>query len=35
LVVEFKDHPAGLAPDGRKSTVRYCTAEFDFRLVRS
>ena len=35
LVVGFKDHPAGPAPDGRKSTVPFCTAEFDFRLVRS
>ena len=35
LVVEFRDHPAGLAPDGKKSAAPFCTAEFDFRLVRS
>src|SRR5579859_1149753 len=35
LVVAFKDQPAGPAPDGRKSAVPFCTAEFDFRLVRS
>jgi hydroxyquinol 1,2-dioxygenase len=35
LVVEFKNHPAGPAPDGRKSAVPFCTAEFDFKLVRS
>ncbi len=35
LVVEFKDHPAGPAPDGKKSAVPFCTAQFDFRLVRS
>lgn len=35
LVVNFKPRPAGLAPDGKKSVVPFCTAEFDFRLVRS
>ena len=35
LVVNFKPRPAGLAPDGQKSAVPFCTAEFDFRLVRS
>ena len=35
LVVAFKPHPAGPAPDGKKSLVPFCTAEFDFRLVRS
>ena len=35
LVVDFKDHSAGPTPDGKKSTVPFCTAEFEFRLVRS
>jgi hydroxyquinol 1,2-dioxygenase len=35
LVVDFKDHPAGPTPDGKKSAAPFCTAEFDFRLVRS
>jgi hydroxyquinol 1,2-dioxygenase len=35
LVVEFKDHPAGPTPDGKKSAKPFCTAEFDFKLVRS
>lgn len=35
LVVDFKDHPAGPTPDGKKSAVSFFTAEFDFRLVRS
>jgi hydroxyquinol 1,2-dioxygenase len=35
LVVDFKDHPAGPAPDGRKSAAPFCTAEFDFKLVRA
>jgi hydroxyquinol 1,2-dioxygenase len=35
LVVDFRDHPAGPTPDGRESAVPFCTAEFDFRLVRS
>ncbi|MBI3527367.1 MAG: intradiol ring-cleavage dioxygenase [Betaproteobacteria bacterium] len=35
LVVDFKDHPAGPTPDGKKSSAPFCTAEFDFRLVRS
>jgi hydroxyquinol 1,2-dioxygenase len=35
LVVDFKPHPAGPAPDGKSSLVPFCTAEFDFRLVRS
>lgn len=35
LVVEFKDHPAGPTPDGKESAAPFCTAEFDFRLVRS
>lgn len=35
LVVDFKSHPAGVAPDGKSSTVPYRTAEYDFRLVRT
>ena len=35
LVVNFKPHPAGPAPDGKKSAVPFCSAEFDFRLVKS
>ena len=35
LVVEFKDHPAGPTPDGKKSATPFCTAGFDFKLVRS
>jgi hydroxyquinol 1,2-dioxygenase len=35
LVVDFKDHPAGPTPDGRKSSTPFCTAEFDFKLVRA
>lgn len=34
LVVDFKSHPAGPTPDGGKSTAPFCTAEYDFRLVR-
>ena len=35
LVVDFKDHSAGSTPDGKKSAAPFCTAEFDFKLVRS
>jgi len=35
LVVDFKPHPAGQTPDGKKSAEPFCTAEYDFRLVRS
>jgi len=35
LVVEFKVQPAGPAPDGKRSDTPFCTAEYDFRLVRS
>ena len=35
LVVDFKPHPAGPTPDGGKTTAPFCTAEYDFRLVRS
>ena len=33
LVVEFDAHPPGMAPDGRKMSVPYHTAHYDFRLV--
>src|SRR4029079_14787876 len=33
LVVNFKAHPAGPAPDGKKSNVPFSSAEFDFKLV--
>jgi len=35
LVVDFKPRPAGPTPDGGKSAAPFCTAEYDFRLVRS
>ena len=35
LVVDFKPQPAGQTPDGGRSTAPFCTAEYDFRLVRS
>jgi hydroxyquinol 1,2-dioxygenase len=35
LIVEFRDRPAGPAPDGNASARPYCVAEYDFRLVRS
>lgn len=35
LIVDFRQHPAGTAPDGRRSDTPYCAAEFDFKLVRS
>jgi hydroxyquinol 1,2-dioxygenase len=35
LVVDFKAHPAGPTPDGERSGVPYCAAEYDFRLVKS
>ena len=35
LVVDFKPHPAGQTPDGGSSAAPFCTAEYDFRLVRS
>jgi hydroxyquinol 1,2-dioxygenase len=35
LVVEFRDQPAGPAPDGKPCDKPYCVAEYDFRLVRS
>lgn len=35
LVVPFEPHPAGPAPDGGRSAVPFCAAEYDFRLVGS
>ena len=35
LVVEFKDQPAGVTPDGKKSATPFWIAEFDFKLVRA
>jgi hydroxyquinol 1,2-dioxygenase len=35
LVVEFKQHPPGSTPDGGKCDEPFCTAEYDFRLVRT
>lgn len=35
LVVDFKSQPSGPTPDAKKSTEPFCTAEYDFRLVRS
>ena len=34
LVVDFKPHSAGQTPDGGRSTAPFCTAEYDFKLVR-
>jgi hydroxyquinol 1,2-dioxygenase len=34
LVVEFRQHPPGSTPDGGKSDEPFCTAKYDFRLVR-
>lgn len=33
LVVPFRSHPAGIAPDGKACATPFCTAEFDFRLA--
>jgi hydroxyquinol 1,2-dioxygenase len=35
LVVEFREHSAGPAPDGKDSSMPFCSARFDFRLVRT
>jgi len=35
LVVDFGEHAPGPTPDGGKSASPFCTAEYDFRLVRS
>ena len=34
LIVDFVSHPAGPTPDGGASAEPYCTATYDFRLVR-
>jgi hydroxyquinol 1,2-dioxygenase len=34
LIVDFVEHPAGRAPDGGTCDQPYCTASYDFRLVR-
>jgi hydroxyquinol 1,2-dioxygenase len=33
LIVDFLSHPAGPTPDGRTSSVPFCTADYDFKLV--
>jgi hydroxyquinol 1,2-dioxygenase len=33
LVVDFAEHPPGVAPNGERMTVPYCTASFDFVLA--
>jgi hydroxyquinol 1,2-dioxygenase len=33
LIVDFKEHPAGKAPDGRMMDKPFHTATYDFRLV--
>ena len=35
LIVDFEQHAAGTAPDGRHCDTPYWTAGFDFRLARS
>lgn len=35
LIVDFQDHAAGPAPDGGDCAQPFCTAAYDFRLVRS
>jgi len=35
LVVPFKARPAGPTPDGGNSREPFCTAEYDFKLVRT
>jgi hydroxyquinol 1,2-dioxygenase len=35
LVVDFQPHPAGPTPDGGKSLAPFCTAQYDFKLVRT
>jgi hydroxyquinol 1,2-dioxygenase len=34
LIVDFEDHAPGPAPDGEMCDQRFCTAAYDFRLVR-
>jgi hydroxyquinol 1,2-dioxygenase len=33
LVVEFKEHQPGIAPDGKRMDKPYCTVQYDFGLV--
>jgi len=35
LVVEFKQHQPGIAPDGKRMDKPYCTVQYDFGLVPS
>ncbi len=35
LIVDFVAHPAGRAPDGGACDQPFCTASYDFRLVRA
>jgi hydroxyquinol 1,2-dioxygenase len=35
LIVDFVAHPAGRAPDGGTCDQPYCTASYDFRLIRA
>jgi hydroxyquinol 1,2-dioxygenase len=35
LIVDFEAHPAGRAPDGGSCDQPFCTASYDFRLVRA
>lgn len=35
LVVEFTEHAPGLAPDGSRSAVAFCSVRHDFRLART
>jgi len=35
LIVDFVAHPAGHTPDGGTSDQPFCTASYDFRLVRA
>jgi hydroxyquinol 1,2-dioxygenase len=34
LIVDFVEHPAGRAPDGGTCVQPFCTASYDFRLIR-
>jgi len=35
LVVQFKQHQPGIAPDGKRMDKPYCTVQYDFGLVPS
>ena len=35
LVVEFKEHPPGVAADGRELKTPYYTVDYDFRLAKA